>query len=141
MKTFLFFLFFFLGTSVIAKEFVAEGKTYTAMGDYKIITCDQPCIVNGDTLDAFTVMYENSPMEVKIAVHKDKSVTTYVVMSEKISITYVQHKGHFGIETIMDDKNINMEEYYHQRILTKGQSKKESMKLIAAYFPYLFSNV
>lgn len=123
--------------SANAREIVAGGKTYTAMGDYQITICDQPCIINGKELKTFTVMYENSPMEVKIAIEEGKKETTYIVTSEKLSVKYVQNRKYFGIGDIMDEGNLNKDEYFHQRVLTTGQSNKESLRLIAAYFPYL----
>jgi len=142
MKKLLFSLMLAVGIliSANAKEIVAVGKTHTAMGDYQITTCDQPCIVNGKELRTFTVVYENSPMEVKIAIEKNKKETTYIVTSEKLTIKYVQNNGYFGVDDVMNNvENLNKGEYYRQKVITTGQSEKESMRLVAAYFPYLLN--
>jgi len=140
MRTFLFLLLLFFGTSVMGKEFIAKGKTYTAMGNYQITICDHPCVINGDTLKTFTIMYDNSPMEVVVGIREFKNQTTYIVTSEKISLTYVQTKKHFGVDKIIEGDDFNKEEFYHQKILTSGQSEKESLKLVAAYFPFLLKD-
>ena len=139
MKKLLFSLMLAVGMiiSAHAKEIVAGGKTYTAMGDYQITTCDQPCIINGKELRTFTIMYENSPMEVKIVIEEGKKETAYIVTSENLSVKYVQNSKYFGVGDIMNGENLNKDEYFHQKVLTSGQSEKESMRLIAAYFPYL----
>jgi len=37
-----------IGSASYSREFVAEGKTYSALGDYKIEIADNPVIINGD---------------------------------------------------------------------------------------------
>lgn len=123
--------------SAYAKEIVGVGKTHTSMGDYRITTCDQPYVINGEELKTFTVIYKNSPMVVKIAIQKGKKETTYIVTSEKLSVKYVQNKNYFGVVNVINDKNLNKDEYFHQKVITNTQSKMESLRLIAAYFPYL----
>jgi len=125
--------------STYAKEVIAGGKTHSAMGDYQITTCDQPCIINGQELKAFSVVYKNSPMEVKIVIQKNKKETTYIVTSEKLSVKYVQNNRYFGIGDVINAENLNKDEYFHQKVLTYRQSEKESLRLIAAYFPYLLA--
>lgn len=139
MKRLLFSLMLAMGIiiSMNAKEIVAGGKTYTAMGDYQITTCDQPCIVNGKELPTFTVKYENSPMELKIVIDECKKETVYIVSSDVLGVKYVQNKKYFGIGEIVNGNNFNKDEYYHQKVLTSGQSEKGSLMLISVYFPYL----
>lgn len=57
----------------LAGDVIAEGKTYSALGDYRIESLDQPVILNGKELDAFTISYQNTNMKVTVAVEKTKN--------------------------------------------------------------------
>ena len=62
------------GSATFARELVAEGKTNSALGDYRIEKADNPVIINGEELKAFIISYQNSPMEVTIVIRKGKTV-------------------------------------------------------------------
>jgi len=140
-----------LCSATFAKKVVAEGKTYSALGDYKIETMDQPVILNGKELDAFTVSYENTGMKVTVAVEKTRKCKNYYVLSDGLSIQYTCNKNYFGVERLTKDlekegfktsnDDLNAEQYYHQRVLTAGgNSDQDNTKLIAAYFPFLLKD-
>ena len=134
MKKLLFTLILAMGMiiSISAKtNIIAEGKTHTAMGDYQIVNVDENFIIN----------YQNSPMAVEIAVSKVGKKTIYTVTTENVSVKYVQANRSFGIGDVINAENLNKEAYYHQKVLTNGQSMKSSLGLIAAYFPYLLLEV
>jgi len=131
-----------------SREFVAEGKTYSALGDYKIKLADNPVTINGVQLKAYIISYENSPMEVKVAVMKDKKCKNYIVLSDKLSIEYVCNGDYFGVQKLgksfekdgilTSDESLNRTEYFHQRLIAQGrQGELEATQLIAAYFPML----
>jgi hypothetical protein len=131
-----------------SREFVAEGKTYSALGDYKIKLADNPVTINGVQLKAYIISYENSPMEVKVAIMKDKKCKNYIVLSDKLSIEYVCNGDYFGVQKlgksfekdgiITSDESLNRTEYFHQRLIAQGkQGELEATQLIAAYFPML----
>jgi hypothetical protein len=131
-----------------SREFVAEGKTYTALGDYKIKLANNPVTLNGVQLKAYLITYENSPMEVKVAIMKDKKCKNYIVLSDKLSIEYVCNGDYFGVQKLgksfekdgisTSDEALNKSEYFHQRLIAQGkQDEIEATQLIAAYFPLL----
>ena len=133
-----------------ARELVAEGKTNTPVGDYKIEVADNPITLNGVTLKTYVISYKNSPMEVQVAVFKDKGCKKYVVLSEKLSVQYVCNSSYFGVERldakfanagyITTDANLNRSEYFHQKVITSGTGcELDNTMLIAAYFPRLIS--
>jgi hypothetical protein len=138
-------------TASFGKKVIAEGKTFSALGDYKIETLDEPVMLNGKELNAFTISYENTGMKVTLAVEKTKKCKTYYVLSDNLSIQYVCNKNYFGVERLSKDlekegyttsnTELNNEQYYHQRVLTGGgNSDMDNSKLIAAYFPFLLKD-
>jgi hypothetical protein len=131
-----------------SREFVAGGKTHTALGDYKIEIADNPVIINGEELNAYVISYQNSPLEVKVVVKKDKKCKNYIVLSDKLSVMYVCNGDYFGVQKLdkslqmagltTSDEALNRSEYYHQKLLVQGkQGDVEAAQLIAAYFPML----
>ena len=134
-----------------AREFVAEGKTYSALGDYKIEIADNPVMINGDELTAFVISYQNTPIEVKVVTQKDRDCKKYIVMSEKLCVQYVCRENYFGVERLekcfekdgyaTTDEYLDRREYFHQKVLTSaGGSEIDHIKLIASYYPMLLKN-
>ena len=139
-----------IGSASFSRELVAEGKTYSALGDYRIEIADNPVIINGDEFKAFVISYQNSPLEVKIAIRKDRNCKKYIVLSDKLSVQYVCNANYFGVERLdksfekdgytTSDAALNRSEYFHQKVLTSGQDcELDNTMLIAAYFPRLIN--
>ena len=135
-------------TLSFSREFVATGKTYTALGEYTIAIAEKPVTINGVQLKTYVISYQNSPMEVTVAVQKGKKCKNYIVLSDKLSIQYVCNGDYFGVQKFDEplinegfstsDEALNKTEYYHQKLIATGkQDELESTKLIAAYFPML----
>ena len=132
------------------KKVVAEGKTYSALGDYKVQTTDNPIQMKGEDCKAYVITYENSPMEVTVIVCKEKNCKKYVVLSDKLSVQYVCNANYFGVEKIgkefeaegykTSDSALNRSEYFHQKVLGPGMGTElDNTKLIAAFFPMLLN--
>lgn len=139
-----------ISTVSFGKKVIAKGNTFTAFGDYRIETTDNPVVLKGSECTAYTIKYENSPMEVTILVSKDKNCKTYLVLSDKLSVQYVCTANYFGVEKIdkafhpegykTSDDNLNRLEYFHQKVLGPGQkSELEATSLIAVFFPSLLN--
>jgi hypothetical protein len=133
------------------REVVAEGKTYTAMGDYRIELANDPLTINGVEFKAFVISYQNSPLEVKVAVRDDGNSKKYFVLSDKLSVQYVCNANYFGVEKLdksfekegysTSDASLNRSEYFHQKVITSGEGcEMDNTMLIAAFFPRLISN-
>jgi hypothetical protein len=138
-------------TASFAKKVVAEGKTYTALGDYKIEVADNPFMVKGEECKAYIISYENSPMKVTVALTKDRNCKKYLVLSDKLSVQYVCNSNYFGVEKLdkafekdgykTSDSALNRSAYFHQKVITPGKRDElEATQLIAAYFPLLLNN-
>lgn len=131
---------------------VAKGETYTSLGKYKITMADNQVPLKGVDCKAYVVTYENSPMEVTIAICKESECRKYVVLSDKLSVQYICTGDYFGVEKLdkefeqegykTSNSVLNRNEYFHQKVLTPGQrGELEATKLIAAYFPRLMNGV
>jgi len=140
-----------IGSASYSREFVAEGKTYSALGDYKIEIADNPVIINGDEFKAFVISYQNTPLEVKVAVRKDRNGKKYIVLSDKLCVQYVCNTYYFGVERLdksfekdgytTSDLFLDRNEYFHQKVLTSGQGcELDNTRLIASYFPMLIKD-
>jgi hypothetical protein len=134
-----------------ARKFVAEGKTYSALGDYKIEIADNPMTLNGKELKSFVISYANSNMEVTVAFDKTRKGMKYYVLSDKLCVQYVCNGNYFGIEKLnqefekdgykTSDSALNRAEYFHQKVITRDSNcDLDNSKLIAAYFPMLINN-
>ena len=99
--------------ATFARKFVAEGQTYSALGNYKIETADNPVTLNGKTMKAFVISYANSNMEVTIAFDKNRNGMNYYVLSNNLSVQYICKDGYFGVAKL--DKEIEKEAKSHQR--------------------------
>ena len=85
------------GSASFSREFVAEGKTYSALGDYRIEIAENPVIINGDEFKAFVISYQNTPLEVKVAVRNEHNCKKYIVLSDKLCVQYVCNANYFGV--------------------------------------------
>jgi len=139
------------GSASFSREFVAEGKTYSALGDYRIEMADNPLTINGNEFNTFIISYQNTPLEVRVAVRKDHNCKKYIVLSDELCIQYVCNKNYFGVERLdksfekdgytTSDASLDRNEYFHQKVLTSGQGYElDNTRLIAAYFPMLIKN-
>ena len=137
-------------SATFARNVVAEGKTFSALGDYKIETTDNPILMKGQDCKAYLVSYANSPLEVTVVVCKDRKCKRFVVLSDKLSVQYVCNQDYFGVERLdksfeeegytTNDSELNKLEYFHQKVLGPGQKGDlEATQLVAAYFPFLLN--
>jgi len=135
-------------TASFSREIVAEGKTNSALGDYRIELASDPVTINGKEFKTMVISYQNSPMEVKVAVSKELNGMKYIVLSDKLSVQYVCNPSYFGVERLdksfekdgyaTSDDDLNRSEYFHQKVLSSGEGcELDNTRLIAAYFPLL----
>lgn len=148
--------FFFAGLLVLAistasfgRELIANGKTHTVLGDYKIEVADEWMTINNEQFRTYVISYENTPMEVKVVVVPGKKCKDFIVLSDQLSIKYVCNKDYFGVEKLLEpvngfktsDENLNRNEYFHQRVITTGgNTEDDNARMIAAFFPMLLKD-
>lgn len=146
------FVMFLLAISAVSfgKKVVAEGKTYSSLGDYKVQTTDNPIRIKDEDCTAYVISYENTPMEVTVIVCKEKKCKKYVVLSDKLSVQYVCNPDYFGVERLdkslekegykTSDAGLNRVEYFHQKVLGPGKMPElDATRTIAAFFPFLLN--
>jgi hypothetical protein len=139
-------------TASFSGEPIARGETFTTFGKYKVELADDQITLKGQDCKTYVITYENSPMEVKLAVSKERNCRKYVVLSDRLSVQYVCNKNYFGVEMLdkafkKDVKMTSMaemdrSEYFHQKIISPGSNDEiESIGLVATYFPRLLTDV
>lgn len=127
---------------------VANGKTHSGVGDYRIELSNKPVTINGEQLMAYTISYENSPLKVTVAVQNREKCKSFIVLSDRLSIQYVCNENYFGVTKLdksmekegltTSDAALNRSEYFHQKVIAPGKGEElENIQLIAAYFPML----
>ena len=144
-------LIFAVSISSFARKFVAEGKTYSVLGNYKIEIADKPITLNGKELKTFVISYANTNMEVTVAFEKNLKGLKYYVLSDNLSVQYVSNEGFFGVAKLdkelekdgykTSDSALNRSEYFHQKVITTASNcDLDNSRLIAAFFPMLINN-
>jgi hypothetical protein len=144
-------LIMIVSIATFARKFVAEGKTWSPVGDYKIELADNPVTLNGKVMKTFIISYANSNMEVTVAFDKNRTGMTYYVLSGNLCIKYTCKGGYFGVAKLgkelekdgfrTSDSALNRAEYFHQKVITAGSlCDLDNSKLIAAYYPMLINN-
>lgn len=142
----------FISAVCFGEKVVAKGPTYSSFGNFKLIKVDEMLPFMGKDCQTFVIKYDNTPLEIRIIVCKEKNCRTYLVLSDKLSVQYVCRQEYFGVERIDKkyeamglrtvDTHLNRLEYFHQKVLNAGPtSEMEATSLIAAYFPMLLSPV
>lgn len=135
-------------STAYTREFVASGKSFTALGDYKIEKADKPFTMNGKELRTYIISYQNSPLEVTVVISKGKNCQNYLVLSDKLSVQYVCNEYYFGVEKLektaikggyaTSDDALNRSEYFRQKLICPGKNGEiQNAQLIASYFPML----
>lgn len=141
-------LVFTLSLASFAEKYVATGKTWSLLGDYRIEVATTPVSIDGKDLQTFVITYDNSDSKITVAVDKQKNCNKFIVMSDKLSVQYVCTGTYFGVERLAKDysslgckttdDDMNRAAYLSQKIITReAASPLESTKLIACYFPAL----
>jgi hypothetical protein len=144
-------MIFALSLAANARKFVAEGKTHTAFGNYRIEIADNPVTLMGKELKAFVISWENANAEITVAFDKTRKGMKYYVLSDNLAIQYVCTGTFFGVEKLdkqlekdgykTSEAALNREEYFHQKVITAGGNcDLDNSKLIAAYYPMLLNN-
>jgi hypothetical protein len=134
-----------------ARKFVAEGKTFSALGNYKIQIDNKSLFINGKEHKPFLITYANSKLEVRVAVDMDKDGKKYYVISNNLCVQYESNRNYFGVEMIdralekegfkTSEAALNRIEYFHQKAITTGMSwRRDNTELIAVYFPMLLNS-
>lgn len=131
-----------------ATKYVATGKTWSLIGDYRIEVAETPVVLNGEELKTFVITYDNSDQRITVAVDKQKKFSNYIVISDKLSVQYVSNSSYFGVEkldkkyskmgyTTLDD-DLNRSEFLNQRVISREPAGAlENARMIAAFFPAL----
>jgi hypothetical protein len=138
-------------TASFARKLVAEGKTFTELGNYKIELADNPLTVNGENCKTYIISYANTPLEVTVVICKDRKCKKYIVLSDELSVQYVCNANYFGVELLEKSfektgfrtsaSALNRSEYFKQKKISHGRGDElENTQLIAAFYPMLLND-
>lgn len=138
-------------TASIAQKLLAEGKTFSAFGDYKVEATDKTFSHEGKELEMFVISYQNTGMRINVAVEQNEKCRNYYVLSDNLAVKYVCNGTYFGVGLLGKDlekegfktsmENMNSDAYFHQKAITcGGNTNMDNTKLIAAYYPFLIRN-
>jgi len=133
------------------RKYVAEGDTYSALGKYRIEVDDHYIMLNGIQHRPFVISFENTKMEVRVALTTERGCRKYYVLSENLSVQYVSNRNYFGVQMLdkelekdgfrTSESALNKTEYFHQKAITVGENwRSYKISLIAAYFPLLLND-
>jgi hypothetical protein len=134
-----------------ARKFVAEGNTYSALGKYKIEVDDKSMFINGKEHIPYVITYDNSNLQVRVAVDMERGRKIYYVISDALCVQYESDARHFGVELLSkevekdgyktSESALNKTEYFHQKAITTGYGwRRNNTKLVAAFYPMLLNN-
>ena len=102
----------------------------------------------GEEMKCYLISYENSPMQVKVLVDKEKNCKNYLVITDELSVMYTCNGKFFGVNR-MDakynasglttcDEKLDRYDYFHQKVIAHGTTEDfDATMLIASYFPAL----
>lgn len=120
----------------------ARGTSNSKAGDYTINTSDELYHFQGEIYNVYQVNYQNSSMDVKIAVSNNKKENVFVAYGESYTIFYDCGKEGFGAKRVLFanpqaqlefNPNILMKQFV---LLKKHKVKDiEAIQLIAASLP------
>lgn len=138
--------------SGIAEKLISDGDSFTKLGKYRIEIADSPLILNGEALKTYLITYENAGFSLLVTTEKSGDEIKFLAISDALSVQYVSHGLCFGVEKIdqkyvdsdlkTTDTALNRNEYLHQKVITSWEvTELEKIKLIAAYYPALLSNI
>ena len=128
-----------IGMAVQAEPSVLKGKTHCALGDFKIEKAKEAFVLNGETLETYTVSYENSPKTVRIAVLKERKCCRYLVLSDDLKVQYIRDDHYFGVDRFRNKLNklglhtnlevMDINGYYHQKVISREETRSEERRV------------
>ncbi len=129
---------------------IIRGNSNTPLGMFTIELSDKPVMLAGEEMKCYLINYENSPMQVKILVDKEKNCKNYVVISDELSVMYTCNGKFFGVNRLDSrynslglvtcDEKLDRSDYFHQKVISTGPTEDfDATLLIASYFPALIA--
>ena len=127
---------------------IVRGNSNTPLGMYTIELSDKPVMLAGEEMKCYIITYENSPLQVKVLVDKEKNCKNYVVISDELSVMYTCNGKFFGVNRLDGkynasglttcDEKLDRSDYFHQKVISHGTTEDfDATMLIASYFPAL----
>jgi len=125
-------------------EVFLKGTTNSPAGDYVVQTTSDVFHFQGREYEVFNVYYDDSDMNMKIAVNTDGKCTSFVAYNGEFMFFYNCNRHGFGVRKVMFSnpwtcKSFCCEKFHNQTVLKKQKKidKKEAVGMIATYVPQL----
>jgi hypothetical protein len=127
---------------------VAAGSSTNNAGLYWILETNETFHFQGEEYRVYKVKYDNSEMDVRIAVNQELDCNRYIAYTKDYTIFYDCSKEGFGVKRVMFAKrdshlSFNPNVYLDQAVLTKKRRIQEdvALSLIAATLPAMRQTV
>lgn len=121
-----------------------SGNSNTAAGAYVIQSTNTVFHYQGMQYAVYDVVYDNTEMNMKIAVNMRGDCNSFVAYSDDCMLFYNCSKDGFGVRKVMFSnpwaaEKYDAQKFHDQSIILKQKKieKKQAMGLIASYVPRL----
>jgi len=144
------FIALFAATSLLMadeekEEVYLSGNTNTSAGDFVVHLSEDLYHFQGRVHEVYKVSYDNTNMNMKIAVNTEGDCKSFVAYNGEFTFFYNCNKFGFGVRKVMFDnfwahEQFSAEQYHQQSIMKcdKIIDKKDAVRLIAVYVPMLY---
>lgn len=121
------------------------GTSNSAAGDFVVQSTDEPFAFQGREYEVYRVYYDNTEMNMKIAVNTEGKCNSFIAFNGEFMLFYTCNKDGFGVRKVMfsnpwASQLFDADEYQVQTVLLKKRKidKKRAVGLIASYMPMLY---
>jgi len=125
-------------------EVYLTGTSNSSAGDYVVQTTEDIFHYQGMQFEVYKVFYDDSEMNMKIAVNREGRCTSFVAFNGEFMFFYNCNRDGFGVRKVMFSNpwvkdRFDCREYHDQSVLLRQRriEKKDAVGLIAAYVPQL----
>lgn len=120
----------------------AQGTTESPAGDYVVSATDEVYHFQGKEYEVFKVTYQDSYMDMKIAVNTEDECKSYIAYTDNYTVFYTCDEEGFGVRKIFFTNDEAREGFdykkYHDQVVLKKRHhifKKKAIELIASNLP------
>lgn len=122
-----------------------SGTSNSDAGEFVVRATDEPFAYQGRVYEVYRVYYDNTGMNMKIAVNTEGKCNSFIAYNGEFMLFYACNKDGFGVRRVMFSNPwasdaFSAEEFQVQTVLLKKRriDKKDAVGLIASFMPMLY---